>query len=286
MNKLIMSLLLLPQNVFAIDYLTVDIERLTLSGPNGTLTTKELVVGEGNDRIGYKNAGELLFGELLLNPKGLELKTSNGMFITSTDSLGVDLVKELNVENGFLNVDPKVTKFSADYVMASNAKAKGEGKGIHVVCEKKKDCNVSADKLLVDGQTMLKKVTFSCLQAKCSNQFQFNVGELDEGRSIKFRSLQTRGFIEIKDLRNLSLKRVDQRLTLDGNLKLLVGSIGFDVEADIVTLNDDVIELSLKKVKLSDTLSIRDLTKYLIRELLSSKSVSMNGDDHIVIKLR
>lgn len=281
----LLTFLLSSLNALAIDSFSTDIERLTLSGREGTLSARELIVGSGTGKIGFKSSGDRMFGEIKIRPSGLTMQATNGMVVSSETSYGLSLLNEMLLEEAKVIYGPKETTLTTSYVMASNPKARGEATGVSLKCTTGADCSLQADKVLVDSKTLLKGINFSCLFANCSRHFTFSVQALDEGNAMRIRSLETRGLIEIKDLRTMTLKRVENIISLDGKVHILFGVTGFNLVAEIVTLNDDLLELKIKTLKLSDTLSVRDFSKYLIRKLLSSKNVSMNGD-HVVIRFR
>lgn len=284
MKKLLLAFVI-SSNVLAADNITFQIERLRFQGDHGEVTSKEISVGEGTDSIGFKSDNDLFEGDILIKDKDLEITASNGMFIKSISPVQLKDVPVTIVNNGIFYSTPLNLGLKAEQMSTSVSNVKLDISHLNFNCVEKANCNALASHLIVDSNMVITSPVFTCEKANCINNFNLEIGNLDDGKSFTAFNAVDKSLIDLKDLRSISLKRLGNELALTGKVHVLIGVISFELGARIVTLNKDILELHIGKVKLAKMLSVRDFTMFLASKILSSKSFTMNGDN-LIIKLR
>lgn len=286
MKKIFLTSLLLTMKSYAVDTITFQIDHLNFAGDSGTVNSREIVISSGTDAIGFKSAATELFeGEIEVKGKELSISAGNGMFIKSVSPVELKDIPETVVQSGKFYSEPTRLGLSAQQVSTSVSNIKLNVSNLDFKCDVGANCNARATTLLVDNNMLVKAPEFTCVKDNCVKDFTLALSSLDDGKNFVVKNLQTKAFVNMKDLRTVTLKRKGNDVNLDGKVHVLIGVLGFEVKATIVNLTEEVLEMKVNKVKVSDFLSVTDFTTFLAKKLLSSKSFYMNGDN-IVIKLK
>lgn len=285
MKSLIILASLFSLNAFAVDNITFQIDRLNFSGDRGSVISKNISIGSGSDSIGFNSATELFHGTIVIKDKVLEIAAENGMFIKSSSPLDLKDIPETVVENGVFFSEPTKLGLKANFLSTSISNILLEVGQLDFNCNEGGSCNARANKMVVDSNMLITKPEFTCTKANCIEDFVLNVSGMDDGKIFVVRNVSTRAFVDLKDLTGLTFKRSGKYLSLTGRVKVLLARLGFELKAEIVRLDQDILELHVNKVVISDFLSVTDFTMFLAKKILSTKSFTMNGDN-LIIKLR
>ena len=284
MKYIILLNVLFSFNVFAVDNISFQIEKLNFQGDQGAITSKEINIGDGSDSIGYKSKDGFFEGVITAQNNLIEITASNGMYIKSTSPIDLKDIPATSIENGSFSSTANLIGLKAKSFKTSVSNIQLRASDLDFSCIEGGSCKAHTGQLIIDSHTMIAAPDFSCLKASCSENFQLDIPSLDQGNYQSFTA-QPESFIELHDLRSVSLKRQGQAISFNGKMHVLVAVLGFELKGEIVNLTDEVLEIHVNKVEVSKILSLRDFTMFLAKKFLSTKSLSMNGDN-LIIKLK
>lgn len=255
-----------------------SIKHLDLVDGEGEIIAHKFHVQTPTDEIRYSGA-DLFTGLVKVADGEIKVSGNNGM--------GLKTKKEIKLppNSQFEILDAKY--LANDNELALEAKEfKGSAKGFKfygeqalVTCLTGKTCQGSVGALSLDTDLKLEGIKISCEERRCAENAQVEVsGIADVDPRVYDQKLKTKSIIDVKDLRSLSLRRNKNAVELNGNLKILFGSVGFNVQAEIISYTANQISVKIQKVKVSDLISMKDLTLYLVKKFLKNKNYILQDD--------
>lgn len=284
MKKVLLFGWLMSLSVFAEDT-SFKIKQFNMVGDQGSLISNEFTIKSTSGEVGFKSIEDDFVGEVILRDKVMLIQGTNGMFIKASAPVDIKSIPETSITNAILINKESLLSLQAEAVTTSISNFHLDVSNLLFRCEQG-ICQASASRLVIDNNLKIQSPTFFCPQEKCIEHFKLTINQLDNNLLFRVRSVQARGLIDLNDISGIELKREASELHFNGKVKIpLFGKVDFILRASIITQTKEKLELQIRKVVVGKLLSVTDLTMFLAKKLLGSKSFIIN-DDIISINLK
>ena len=229
-----------------------QIDRFNMTGTEGTFISREFLIKSSGGDIGFKSDVNPFKASITIKDKVMTIQGSNGTYIKTEAPFDIKSIPETNLLNGILIRQEEKISLKADNLQTGASGFKFFANNLNILCEINV-CRANASLLTVDYSMHISNPNFSCAQDACSENFAFVLAAIAQ-TNFKSTSLEMsdKSVIELKDLTNVVIRRINKSLTISGNVDLpLFGIEPFIIKADIVQLTDKKLVLNVRNVTVS-----------------------------------
>jgi hypothetical protein len=279
MKILFLILVFICTNASATDSITFQIDHLLFEGNHGIVKSKEIDIVSGSSRIGFKAINDPFSANILIQEKNIIFTGTNGMYMETETPVNLNDTPLTIVENGMFTSNDTQLALSANYLSTSVAGIKLDAANINFNCELLGKCHANAGQLVFDEHTLLINPTFKCIKSNCEKSFELAIAGFEQGNNITVNRTVNKSLVELHNLRTISLKRNENNLDFEGKIHLWVGVVGFVLKTEIVAQNNDILELHIGSLRVEDFISLKDFSLFLARKLITTKKITMEGDN-------